>query len=329
MHSNHHPTAKMYSVPSFDELSATLETKWATDFKVIPPKSSGKNGIMTGSMMYIRKLDNGRVIDDQIAFMGPPCTMLPPIRDGRVLYPKITLNLNRKDGKTDENDPKDEAYAKERDAFVDFIREMEMQTLKKVKENPVAYFGGKVVSADNVFIKKSLVEAEEDNYRTKLACKVDLKEEANGAREDIDWNHVRIDVQDVKLSNGEVEWKKITLEDITIRDKILPSFRSAYPYFEIVKNHRSGEMEGYCKIQWCLAGLQRIEKVHDMKRARDDGDADAERPSPSWMEKIKAYIKDKDDNETAGETVDDTVKAGVETADEGDMETVDKKQKCL
>jgi hypothetical protein len=30
--------------------------------------------------------------------------MLSPIRDGRVLYPKISLNLNRKDGKTDEND---------------------------------------------------------------------------------------------------------------------------------------------------------------------------------------------------------------------------------
>jgi hypothetical protein len=163
----------MYSVPS-DELSATLETKWANDFKVIPPKSSGKNGIMTGSMMYVRKLENGRIIGDQIAFMGPPCTMLPPIRDGRVLYPKISLNLNREDGKTDENDPKDEAYAKERDAFVDFVREMEAQTLKKVKENPTAYFGGKVTSADNVFIKNSLVEAEEDNYRTKLACKVGI-----------------------------------------------------------------------------------------------------------------------------------------------------------
>jgi hypothetical protein len=32
----------------------------------------------------------------------------------------------------------------------------------------------------------------------------------------------------------EVEWKKITLEDIAMRDKILPSFRSAYPYFEMV-----------------------------------------------------------------------------------------------
>ena len=239
----------MYSVPSFDELSATLETKWDTGFMVLPPKTSGKNGISTGSMMYTRTLDNGRSISDQIAFMGPPCTMLSPIRDGRALYPKISLNLNRKDGKTDENDPKDAAYAKERDAFVEFIREMEAQTLKKVKENPGAFFGGKAISPENVFIKRSLVDPEEDNYRTKLTCKVDLKEEANGAREDIAWEHIRLDVQDVKLAaNGEVEFKKITLEDISMRDKILPSFRSAYPYFEIVKNHRNGEMEGYCKI---------------------------------------------------------------------------------
>jgi hypothetical protein len=313
----------MYSVPSVDELSATLETNWETGFKVLPPKTSGKNGISTGSIMYTRTLDNGRSIDDQLAFMGPPCTMLSPIRDGRVLYPKISLNLNRKDGKTDEFDPKDAEYAKERDAFVEFVREMEAQTLKKVKENTSAFFGGKAISPDNVFIKRSLVDPEEDNYRTKLTCKVDLKEEANGAREDIDWNHIRIDVQDVKLAaNGEVEWKKITLEDIAMRDKILPSFRSAYPYFEMVKNHRNGEMEGYCKIQWCLAGIQRIEKVHDMKRTRDD-DEDGEGPSPAWMKKIKAYIKDKDDEavtETVQEAVTETVQ---ETVQEETVQEVD------
>ena len=241
--------------------------------------------------------------------------MLSPIRDDRVLYPKITLNLNRKDGKTDEYDSKDEAYAKERDNFGDFIREMEAQTLIKIKQNPSAFFGGKAISPDNVFIKRALVDPEEDNYRTKLPCKVDLKEEANGAREDIDWRHIRIDVQDVKLAeNGEVEFNKITLQDISMRDKILPSFRSAYPYFEIVKNHRNGEMEGYVKIQWCLSGIQRIEKVHDMKRPRDDDDA-AEGPSLSWLKKIKAYINEKSD-ETVPETVPETVQVEAKEAKE-------------
>jgi hypothetical protein len=62
-------------------------------------------------MIYTRSLENGRAIDDQIAFMGPPCTIIPPIREGRVLYPKLSLNLNRKDEKAEENDPKDVAGA--------------------------------------------------------------------------------------------------------------------------------------------------------------------------------------------------------------------------
>jgi hypothetical protein len=163
--------------------------------------------------------------------------------------------------------------------------------LTKIKENPKAYFGGKDIKPENVFMKNSLVEPDEDNYRTKLTCKVDLKEEAHGAREDIDWNHIRLDIQDVSMSlQGEVEWKKLTLEDIASRDKVLPSFRSAYPYFEIVKSHRNGELEGYCKIQWCLSGLQRIEKVNDYKRKRD-GDDESAGISPSWMSKIKEYIQ--------------------------------------
>ena len=290
----------MYTVPSFDELSLSLQANWDEGFKVLPPKTSGKNGILTGSMIYTRSLENGRAIDDQIAFMGPPCTIIPPIREGRVLYPKLSLNLNRKDEKAEENDPKDVAYTEERKAFVAFIREMEVQTLNKVKENPKAYFGGKDIKPENVFIKNSLVEPEEDNYRTKLTCKVDLKDEAQGAREDIDWNHIRVDVQDVTLNGqGEVEWKKITLEDIASRDKVLPSFRSAYPYFEIVKSHRNGELEGYCKIQWCLSGLQRIEKVHDLKRKRD-GEDDTAGMSPSWMNKIKEYMQSSE-KETEGE----------------------------
>ena len=281
----------MYTVPSFDELSLSLQANWKEGFKVLPPKTSGKNGILTGSMVYTRALENGRTIDDQIAFMGPPSTIIPPIREGRVLYPKITLNLNRKDGKAEENDAKDAAYTEERKAFVAFILDMEAQTLAKIKENPKAYFGGKDIKPENVFMKNSLVEPEEDNYRTKLTCKVDLKDEAHGAREDIDWNHIRLDIQDVSMSTeGEVEWKKLTLEDIASRDKVLPSFRSAYPYFEIVKSHRNGELEGYCKIQWCLSGLQRIEKVNDYKRKRD-GDDESAGISPSWMSKIKEYIQ--------------------------------------
>jgi len=246
--------------------------------------------------------------------------MLSPIRDGRVRYPKITMNLNRKDGKTDEYDVKDEAYAKERDSFVEFICELEAQTLKQVKGNPAGFFG-KVISSNNVFIKRSFVDPEEDNYRTKFPCKVDLKEEANGAREDIDWTHIRIDVQDVKLAaNGEVEFHKITLEDVSMRDKILPSFRSAYPYFEMVKNHRTGEMEGYCKIQFCLSGIQRIEKVYDNKRVRDDDDA-AEGPSPSWLKKIKAYINEKSD-----ETVPEAVSEG-DTKVEAKVEVVETEKK--
>lgn len=281
----------MYTVPSFAELSLSLQANWKEGFKVLPPKTSGKNGILTGSMVYTRALENGRTIDDQIAFMGPPCTIIPPIREGRVLYPKLTLNLNRKDGKAEENDVKDAAYTEERKEFVAFIVDMEAQTLTKIKENPKAYFGGKDIKPENVFMKNSLVEPEEDNYRTKLTCKVDLKDEAHGAREDIDWNHIRIDVQDVNMSpQGEVEWKKLTLEDIASRDKVLPSFRSAYPYFEIVKSHRNGELEGYCKIQWCLSGLQRIEKVNDYKRKRD-GDEESAGISPSWMSKIKEYIQ--------------------------------------
>lgn len=280
----------MYTVPSFDELSKLLQVDWQTGFKVVAPKSSGKNGILTGSMVYTKTTTNGRTFDDQIAFMGPPCTIIPPIREGRVLYPKITINLNRKDGKAEEYDPKDAEYTVERNAFMDFIKEMESELLKKVQENPASFFGGKAIAPENVFIKTSFVEPEEDNYRTKFACKIDLKDEAHGAREDIDWNHIKIDVHDVKLSEvGEVEWKALTLEDIGSRDKVLPIFRSAYPYFEIVKNHRNGELEGYCKIQWCLSGLQRIEKVHDHKRKRDD----EEDPhlNASWMNKIKDYIR--------------------------------------
>lgn len=291
----------MYTVPSFDELSLSLQANWKEGFKVLPPKTSGKNGILTGSMVYTRALENGRTIDDQIAFMGPPSTIIPPIREGRVLYPKITLNLNRKDGKAEENDVKDAAYTEERKAFVAFILDMEAQTLAKIKENPKAYFGGKDIKPENVFMKNSLVEPEEDNYRTKLTCKVDLKDEAHGAREDIDWNHIRLDIQDVSMSTeGEVEWKKLTLEDIASRDKVLPSFRSAYPYFEIVKSHRNGELEGYCKIQWCLSGLQRIEKVNDYKRKRD-GDEESAGISPSWMSKIKEYIQSSEEETDAKE----------------------------
>lgn len=292
----------MYTVPSFDELSLSLAANWKEGFKVMPPKTSGKNGILTGSMVYTRALENGRTIDDQIAFMGPPSTIIPPIREGRVLYPKITLNLNRKDGRAEENDPKDAAYTVERKAFVAFILDMEAQTLAKIRENPKAYFGGKDIKPENVFMKNSLVEPEEDNYRTKLTCKVDLKDEANGAREDIDWNHIRLDIQDVSMNTqGEVEWKKLTLEDIASRDKVLPSFRSAYPYFEIVKSHRNGELEGYCKIQWCLSGLQRIEKVNDYKRKRD-GDEESAGVSPSWMNKIKEYIQSSEEETGKKET---------------------------
>ena len=283
----------MYTVPSFDQFFQTLKTDWNENFKVLPPKSSGKNGILTGSMVYTKTTSNGRKYDDQIAFMGPPCTIIPPIHEGRVRYTKLTLNLNRKDGKPEENDPKDVEYTEERSAFVAFIKEMETETLKKIQEDPKAYFGGKVISPENVVVKTSFVEPEEDNYRTKFSVKIDLKEEARGAREDIDWNHIKIDVHDVTLSdNGQVEWKPLTLEDISSRDKILPIFRSCYPYFEIVKNHRNGETEGYCKIQWCLSGLQRIEKVVDHKRKRDDGD-DAD-VNPGWMAKIKEYISNTD-----------------------------------
>lgn len=66
------------------------------------------------------------------------------------------------------------------------------------------------------------------------------------------------------------------------------------------------ELEGYCKIQWCLAGIQRIEQGYDMKRTRDD-DEDGEGPSPAWMKKIKAYIKDKDDEAVTEGTVQETV----------------------
>lgn len=275
----------MYTVPSFDELSQTL----ANGLKVLPPKNSGKNGILTGSMLYTKTTANGHTFDDQIAFMGPPCTIIPPIREGRVMYPKITLNLNRKDEKPEDNDPKDVGYTEERKAFVTFIENMEAAALSKIQEDPKAYFGGKVIAPENVFIKRSLVLPEEDNYRTKLTCKVDLKEEAHGAREDIDWNHIRIDIHDVSLNaQGSVELKKLTLDDIASRDKVLPIFRSAYPYFEIVKNHRNGELEGYCKVQWCLTGLQRIEKVNDHKRKRDDNDGDV---NPAWMNKIKEYIQ--------------------------------------
>ena len=280
----------MYTVPGFDELSQTLQGNWDEHFKVLPPKSSGRNGILTGSMLYTKTASSGRKYDDQIAFMGPPCTMIPPIREGIVMYPKLTLQLNRRDGKIDDNDPKDKAYAEERDSFVEFVRTVEEKTLAKVKEDPKSFFGGKDIKAANVFIKDSFTEPDEDNYRTKFPCKIDLKDEAQGIRENIDWTLIRIDVHDVKLGeDGEVVWQPLTLEDIASRDKILPIFRSAYPYFDTVKNHRTGEMEGYVKIQWCISGLQRIEKVSDPKRRRDDDD---ESVNPSWMKKIKQYMED-------------------------------------
>jgi hypothetical protein len=286
----------MYTVPGFDDLAQTLQASWEEHFKVLPPKSSGRNGILTGSMLYTKTLAGGRKYDDQVAFMGPPCTMIPPIRDGIVMYPKVTLNLNRRDGKLDENDPRDKAFAEERDAFAQFVKEVEHQTLAKVKEDPKAFFGGKDIKAANVFVKDSFVEPEEDNYRTKFTCKVDVKDEAQGVRENIDWTLIRIDVHDVKIGEGlddeQVQWTPLTLEDIASRDKIVPIFRSAYPYFETVKNHRTGELEGYLKIQWCLSAIQRIEKVADPKRRRDDDD---ESVNPAWMKKIKQYMAD---NET-------------------------------
>lgn len=308
----------MYTVPSFEEFFKTLNKDWDQGFKVLPPKSTsnGKNGILTGSMLYTKTTSNGRKFDDQIAFMGPPSTIIPPIREGRILYPKLTINLNRKDGKAEENDPKDVDYTQERHAFVAFIKEIEMETLKKIKEDPKTFFGGKTISPENVFVKTSFVEPEEDNYRTKFSCKIDLKDEARGMREDIDWNHVKIDVHDVTLSEqGQVEWKAITLEDISSRDKILPIFRSAYPYFEIVKNHRNGETEGYCKIQWCLSGLQRIEKVVDLKRKREDDD-DIANVNPSWMNKIKEYISTTENENNGVDQVDGAVEEvnGVETS---------------
>lgn len=289
----------MYTVPGFDELAQTLQAAWTENFKVVPPKSSGRNGILTGSMVYTKTAASGRKYDDQIAFMGPPCTIIPPIKEGIVLYPKLTLQLNRKDGKVDDVDPKDAAYAEERKAFMAFVKEVEQHTLAKVKEDPKAFFGGKDIKPSNVFVKDSFIEPEEDNYRTKFTCKVDLKDEAQGARENIDWTLIRIDVHDVKMgASGEVEWTPLTLEDVASRDKVLPIFRSAYPYFEVVKNHRNGELEGYFKIQWCLSGLQRIEKVHDPKRKRDD---DNDAVNPSWMKKIKQYIDEQATNDNDGE----------------------------
>jgi hypothetical protein len=162
---------------------------------------------------------------------------------------------------------------------------------------------GKDIKPANVFVKDSLVEPEEDNYRTKFTCKVDVKDEAQGLRENIDWTLIRLDVHDVQIGDeedGEVKWTPITLEDIASRDKIVPIFRSAYPYFETVKNHRTGELEGYLKIQWCLSALQRIEKVADPKRRRDD---DNEAVNPAWMKKIKQYMADNENqHETAAST---------------------------
>ena len=278
----------MHSVPSFEELAQTLAGDWKAGLKVLPPKNAGRNGILTGSIMYTRTGEDGKTWLDQVAFAGPPCTIIPPIQEGRVRYPKLTLNLNRKDGKADENDPKDQAYTEERKAFVKLVHEMQEKVLAKVRENPKAYFF-KAIEPENVIIKDSLVEPDEDNYRTKMTCKVDLTQEANGVREDIDWTHINIDVHDVKLDkDGHVELKKTTLEHLNGRDRLLPIFRSAYPYFEVVKNHRTGLFEGHCKIQWCLSGLQRIERINDNKRKREeDGDEEAH---PSWMAKIKEYM---------------------------------------
>lgn len=310
----------MYTVPGFDELAQTLQGSWSDHFKVLPPKTSGRNGILTGTMLYTKTAASGRKYDDQISFMGPPCTLLPPIRDGIVMYPKVTLNLNRKDNKTDDNDPKDKAYADERTAFVAFVKEVEQQTLAKVQEDPKAFFGKEIKPA-NVFVKDSFVEPEEDNYRTKFTCKVDLKDEAQGIRENIDWTLIRIDVHDVKMGeeDNEVHWTPLTLEDISGRDKILPIFRSAYPYFDTAKNHRTGEIEGYLKIQWCLSGLQRIEKVVDPKRRRDDDD---DAVNPAWMKKIKQYMAN-DDDDTAHTT---TTTNAVDAVDAAHASTADESQ---
>ncbi len=292
----------MYTRPGFDDIAQTLQASWEEHLKVLPPKSSGRNGILTGSILYTTTLESGRKYDDQIAFMGPPCTMIPPIREGIVMYPKVTLNLNRRDGKIDESDPKDKAFTAERSAFMQFVKELEHQTLAKVKEDPKAFFGGKDIKPANVFVKDSFVEPEEDNYRTKFTCKVDVKDEAHGVRENIDWTMIKLDVHDVKIDvdNDEVQYTAITLEDVASRDKIVPMFRSAYPYFETVKNHRTGEFEGYLKIQWCLSGIQRIEKVADPKRRRDDDDSSM---NPAWMKKIKQYMADNENEvETASTT---------------------------
>jgi hypothetical protein len=290
----------MHTVPGFDELSQTIHAG-ENRLKVLPPRGSGKNGILTGSMLYTKTTSQGRTFDDQIAFMGPPCTVIPPVQEGRVRYPKLTIQLNRKDGKPDENDPKDVGYTEERATFVTFLKDMEALVLARVREDPKAFFGGKEIAADNVIMKHSLMEPEEDNYRTKFSCKMDLKDEAGGAREDIAWDHVKIDIHDVMLDEqGNVAWKPLTLEDVGSRDKVLPIFRSAYPYFEVVKNHRTNVFEGYCKIQWCLSGLQRIEKVNDHKRKRDDENQDVH---PSWMSKIKEYIQSADNTEAADDDV--------------------------
>lgn len=276
----------VFTVPTFDELQATLASDW-TNFKVLAPRSAGKNGIMTGSIVYTKENASGRKVDDQVAFTGPPVTMIPPARDGIVLYPKLTLNLNRQDGKIDEYDPRDAEFAAERDNFRAFVHLLEEQTIAQIKQDPKAFFG-KPIAPENIFIKSSFVEAEESNYRTKFTCKVDVTEEARGARESIPWEHIKLDIHDLKVVNQEVEFEKVLLVDISSRDKVLPVFRSVYPYMEVSRNHRNGELEGYAKIQFCLAGLHRIEKNTDLKRLRED---EGEERTPTWMSKIQKYVQ--------------------------------------
>ncbi len=277
----------VFIVPTFDELQATLASAEWTNFKVLPPRSAGKNGIMTGSMVYTKENASGRKVDDQVAFTGPPVTMIPPVRDGTVLYPKLTLNLNRQDGKLDEYDTRDAEFSAERDAFRAFVTALEEQTLVHIKQDPKAFFG-KPIDPENIFIKSSFVEPEEPNYRTKFTCKLDVTEEARGARESIPWEQIKLDIHDLVVVDNVVEFEKVLLVDLSSRDKILPVFRSAYPYMEVSRNHRNGELEGYAKIQFCLAGLHRIEKNSDLKRNRDDGN---EEQTPAWMSKIQKYVQ--------------------------------------
>ncbi len=246
----------MEEIPHHSELyEAFTKDPSVVEFK---PPSNLKSTILTGSITYGR--------GQQLAMSMPPCSILRSDKEGVMAYSKLTLQLNRRNGKPDIDDERDTRYTDERAEFYKLATWLDEQLLAAVKKNPKAYFNRDIDPKD-IYVTPSISTAEEEFYRDKLQCKVDA---FNSKREQVPVNELKLSLHDVKKGeDGGLNLQPISLTDINNTDRVVPLIRGVYPYFEVKNNPRNKIPEGTCKIQWCLSGLHRVEVVRDRKRKLD------------------------------------------------------------